>query len=211
MIRILLVDDHAMIREALRMVLEKDSEIHVAEAGDGETALRMAAEWQPEIVIMDVSLPGMSGIETTRQLLARHPEIRVLALSTYDEPAIVQQMLEIGVKGYISKSEAGAELIQGIRRIRAGFNYLCPQAAGLLAGSLHKSAAMPSENTTLTTREHQIAALLAVGKTASEAAKQLYISPNTVDVHRRNLMRKLGLRNAVELTRYAIRTGLIAP
>ncbi|MDP1524337.1 MAG: response regulator transcription factor [Rhodocyclaceae bacterium] len=211
MIRILLVDDHAMIREALRMVLEKDSEIHVAEAGDGETALRMAAEWQPEIVIMDVSMPGMSGIEATQQLLARNPDIKVLALSTYNEPAIVQQMLEIGAKGYISKSEAGAELVQGIRRIRAGFNYLCPLAAGLLAGSLHKPAVLPTENTTLTTRERQIATLLAEGKTAKEAAKQMNISANTVDVHRRNLMRKLNLHSGVELTRHAIRTGLIAP
>ncbi len=211
MIRILLVDDHAMIREALRIVLEKDGEIAVAEAGNGEAALCLADEWQPKIVIMDVSMPGMSGIETTRQLLARHPVIKVLALSTYNEPAIIQQMLEVGASGYVCKSGASTELIRGIRSLLAGGNYLCPQTAGMLAGRLRKSAATSTESTLLTSRERQIAALLAEGKTAPDIAAQLHISPNTVDVHRRNLMRKLNVHNAAGLTRYAIRSGLIAP
>jgi two-component system NarL family response regulator len=128
MIRIILVDDHAMVRNAVRVVLEKDSRMQVvAEVGDGETALRMAAELAPDVVVMDVALPGASGIETTRRLLAKQPNIKVLALSTYPDPGIVQQMLDAGASGYITKSAAGVELMKGIRSVLAGQKYLCPE------------------------------------------------------------------------------------
>lgn len=212
MIRILLADDHTMIREALRVVLERESSMQVvAEAGDGETALQMVDEWTPDVVVMDVSMPGISGIEATRRLRSRHPDIKVLALSTYLEPSIIQQMLDAGANGYIGKSGAGIELLQGIRCVLAGRSYLCPHAAELIADSLRRPSPVDaaSKNPDLTPRERQIAVLLAEGKSATDIADQLNISPNTVDVHRRNLMRKLELHSVVELARYAIRTGLI--
>lgn len=214
MIRVMLVDDHTMVREALRVVLEQDGGMKVvAEVGDGETALRTADELAPDVVVMDVSLPGQSGIETTRRLRAKHPAIRVLALSTYLDRRIVQQMLDAGASGYIAKSAAGADLKKGIRNIMAGQSYLCSEVAALVADSLRSRRSVSTRNTAtrLSRREVQVATLLAEGKSAPEIADELHISPSTVDVHRRNLMRKLDLHNVVELTKFAIRTGLIVP
>ena len=214
MIRIMLVDDHTMVREALRVVLEQDKSMEVVAAvGDGETALRLADELAPTVVVMDVALPGQSGIETTRRLLARHPQIKVLALSTYLDRRIIQQMLDVGASGYIAKSAAGAELKQGIRNVVAGRSYLCSEVAALVADGLrdrHSAGGHP-EPSSLSRREVQVATLLAEGKSAPDIAAELHIAPSTVDVHRRNLMRKLELHNVVELTRYAIRTGLVLP
>ncbi len=214
MIRIMLVDDHTMVREALCSMLEQDKTLKVVSAvGDGETALRLAAELAPTVVVMDVALPGASGIETTRRLLARHPEIKVLALSTYLDRRIVQQMLDVGASGYIAKSAAGVELRQGIQNVVAGRSYLCSEVAALVADGLRELAAAGGKHDTnaLSRRETQIATLLAEGKSAPDIAAELHIAPSTVDVHRRNLMRKLDLHNVVELTRYAIRTGLVLP
>jgi two-component system NarL family response regulator len=210
MIRIMLVDDHTILREALRMVLEKNSEMQVVgEAGDGMKALRLADVCLPDVVVMDVGLPGQSGIETTRQLLASHPNIKVLALSTFLDRTVVQQMLEAGASGYVAKSAITGELIQGIQRVFDGGSYLSSQVASLLADNLRHRQALPDQQ--LSPRELQIAALLANGQSAREIATQLNISPGTVDTHRRNLMQKLDLHSVVDLTRYAIRTGLIAP
>lgn len=213
MIRILIVDDHTMVREALRVVLEQDSSLRVvAEVGDGETALRLVAEKQPDVVVMDVALPGMSGIETSRRLLAWHPGIKVLALSTYLDRRIVQQMLDVGARGYVAKSAAGVELKKAIKSVMEGRSYLCPQVTALVTDSLRRGSlsADPDEQA-LSRRETQVATLLADGKSSPEIAVELNISPSTVDVHRRNLMRKLKVHNVVELTKYAIRTGLVLP
>lgn len=212
MIRIVLVDDHTMVREALRVVLEQDRGMQVvAEVGDGETALRMADELMPDVVVMDVALPGLSGIETTRRLLAKHPKTKVLALSTYLDRRIVQQMLDVGARGYIAKSAAGGELKQGIRQVMEGRSYLCSEVAALVADSLRdkRSTSGKPDRRSLSRREVQVATLLAEGKSAPDIAAELHISPSTVDVHRRNLMRKLELHNVVDLTKYAIRTGLV--
>jgi two-component system NarL family response regulator len=200
-----------MIREALRLVLEHDGTMQViAEAGDGETALRLVAELTPDVVVMDIALPGPSGIEITRRLRASHPLIKVLALSTHLDRRIIQQMLDAGANGYVVKSGAGTELQQGIRSVIAERGYLCPEAAALVAASLPGSppsgaAATPS----LSARERQVLTLLAEGRTALKIAAELHIAPATVDVHRRNIMRKLDLHNVVDLTRHAIRAGLI--
>ena len=214
MIRIMLVDDHTMVREALRMVLEQDNDMQViGEAGDGEAALRMAETLAPDVVVMDVGLPGQSGIEITRRLLAKHPDIKVLALSTYLDRRIVQQMLDVGARGYIVKSAAGRELMQGIRSVVEGRSYLCAQVTALVTDSLRatRPASGDPDDRPLSRRELQVATLLAEGKSAPHIAAELHISPSTVDVHRRNLMRKLKLHNVVDLTKYAIRTGLVLP
>ncbi|MFZ4535555.1 response regulator [Propionivibrio sp.] len=214
MIRIILVDDHTVVREALRVVLEQDNTMQVvAEAGDGETALRLVDEFSPDIVVMDVSLPGLSGIETTKCLLASHPDIKVLALSTYLNRGVIKQMLDAGANGYITKSAAGAELKQGILSVVEGHSYLCPEVTALVTDSLRgrrSQSGDPDENP-LSRRELQVATLLAEGMSAPEIAAELYISPSTVDVHRRNLMRKLKLHKAVDLAKYAIRNGLVVP
>ena len=213
-VRIMLVDDHTMVREALRVVLEQDSSMQVvAEVGDGDAALRLAAEMTPDVVVMDVALPGISGIETTRRLLTKYPKIKVLALSTHLDRRIVQQMLDVGARGYIVKSAAGAELKQGIRAVVQGRSYLCAEVGALLADSLRgrQTSSRKTERHALSRRELQVATLLAEGRTAPEIGAELHISPSTVDVHRRNLMRKLEVHNVVELTKYAIRTGLVLP
>lgn len=185
----------------------------VAAVGDGETALQLAAELSPGVVVMDVALPGLSGIETTRRLRLKHPEIKVLALSTYLDRRIIQQMLDVGAAGYIAKSAAGAELKQGIRNVVNGRSYLCSEVAALVADGLRDRGSGPDspEASLLSRREIQVATLLAEGKTAPDIAAELHIAASTVDVHRRNLMRKLDLHNVVELTRYAIRNGLVMP
>jgi DNA-binding NarL/FixJ family response regulator len=214
MIRIILVDDHTMVREALRLVLEQDSSMQVvAEAGDGETAVRLVNEFAPDVVVMDVAMLGLSGIETTRRLLARHPKLKVLALSTYLDRRIIQQMLDAGANGYIIKSAAGAELKEGIRSVAAGRRYLCSEVARMMADSLRGQHPSPGKVRTraLSRRELQVATLLAEGRSTPEIAAKLNISPGTVDVHRRNLMKKLDVHNVVELTKHAIRIGLILP
>jgi two-component system NarL family response regulator len=136
MIRVILVDDHAIVREALRTLLEQDSSMRVvAEVGAGETALAKVEELVPDVVVMDVALPGADCIETTRRLLARQPNLRILALSTYPDAAVIRQMLDAGASGYITKSAAGVELIPGIRSVLAGHRYLCPEIAVLVAGN----------------------------------------------------------------------------
>jgi two-component system NarL family response regulator len=214
MIRIILVDDHTVLRDALRIMLEQDESMRVvAEAADGETALRLVDEFAPDVVVMDVSLAGGSGIETTQRLLARHPGIKVLALSSHLNRSIVERMLEAGSNGYITKSAAGVVLKQGIHSVVNGRSYLCPEVTALVADSL-RGRRFPSgypDQTSLSRRELQVAALLAEGRSAPAIAAELHISPGTVDVHRRNLMRKLDLHNVVDLTKYAIRTGLILP
>jgi len=214
MIRIILVDDHTMVREALRLVLEQDIGMQVvAEAGDGETAVRLVNEFVPDVVVMDVAMLGLSGIETTRRMLARHPKLKVLALSTYLDRRIVQQMLDAGANGYIIKSAAGAELKEGIRSVAEGRRYVCSEVASLMADSLQARHPSPGKVLTraLSRRELQVATLLAEGRSTPEIAAKLNISPGTVDVHRRNLMKKLEVHNVVELTKHAIRIGLILP
>jgi DNA-binding NarL/FixJ family response regulator len=215
MIRIILVEDHTMIRQALRSVLESKGNIQVvAEVGDGESALQRVDELAPDLVVMDVDLPGESGIEITQRLHARHPDIKVLALSTHHDGDIIKQMFVAGASGYIVKSAAGDELVQGIQSVLAGRSFLCPESTALVMDSLQEGPAEPvpakPDHSSLSRRELQIATLLADGKSVPDIATELHISPRTVDVHRTNLMRKLGLHSVVELTKYALRSGLIS-
>jgi len=184
-IRIMLVDDHTMVREALRMVLEQDSGMEViAEVGDGETALRVANELLPDVVVMDVALPGQSGIETTRRLLARHPDMKVVALSTYLDRRIIQQMLDVGARGYITKSAAGAELKQGIRSAVQGRSYLCAEVGALLADSLRDR--QPSRGSPTRTRcprrEVQVVTFLPKARARRKSQVNCIFPPSTVDV-----------------------------
>jgi len=205
----MLVDAQRMLREALRIILGNAGDIIlVAEADDGAAALALARKLAPEVVVMDIGLVGMSGIETTRRMLAENPGIKVLGLSAFADQRMVLQMLEAGARGYVDKSAGSEELLRGIRAVAQGGTYLYAQAAEAIVDSLRKRSLQGSRSQTLGRREREVLQLLASGKTSNRIAEALGIATGTVEVHRRNIMRKLDLHNVAELTRYAIREGL---
>lgn len=213
MIRVLLADDHRMFREALRMMLAHEAGmVVVAEAGDGDTALRMVEQFAPDVAVLDITLPGESGIEVTRRLLAKYPQLKVLALSSHLERSTIQLMLDAGAHGYVAKAAASVELAQGIRSVCEGKSFLCPEVAAVMADSLRRPqrGTGKSGDTRPSRRELQVITLLAKGKTAPEIAAELHVSTATVVTHRRNIMKKLDLHKAADITRYAMRTGLIS-
>lgn len=208
--RILLAEDHKMFREALRLMLEKESDLQVvAEVGDGFELLRLVAEIKPDIVCMDISMPGLDGIETTRRLRLIDPAIKVIGLSAYTDKHFVLDMLHAGAAGYVNKSEAGDELVRAIRSARLNRSYLCPSVATLVTEALLNQPGNEVRAPRISPRERQVLQQIAEGYTSSQIAAQLHLAPATVEVHRRNIMRKLDLHSVAELTRYAIRQGLI--
>ena len=214
MIRIVLVDDHTVVREALRILLEQDAELRVVgEAGDGKSALQLSEALQPDLVVMDISLPGMDGIETTSVLRKSQPQVRVLALSTSCHARAIKQMFQAGATGFIVKSAAAVALKHGIRAVMQGGNYLCPQAAQAIADELSDLPSTPAETLAqqLSRRELEVAIALARGGSASVVAGLLHIADSTVEVHRRNILRKLGLHKSVDLTRVLMQAGLLLP
>lgn len=208
-IDVMLADDHKILREALRSVLEREADISVvAEASDGMETLRVAKETMPRIVVMDIGMPAMGGIEVTRRLHVENPDIKVLALSTFFDRRIVMQMLEAGASGYVAKSAGGDELLRGIREVAAGKTYLSPEIAAVVIDSVRGKKG-EGEDEQLGRREREVLALLADGKTSYEIGVRLHIATSTVDVHRRNIMRKLNLHSVAELTKYAVRKGIV--
>lgn len=210
-IRILLVDDHAVLREALRLMLAQESDMEVVgEAGDGVAALEMAEREKPDVIVMDAAMPRMSGAETTRNLLRKNPNTRVLALTAYADKRFVSDMMNAGALGYVTKSEASEKLLDAIRSTAQGKPYFCPEIAGVLLESMRGNGlgAGTTNDNQLGRREREVLRLLAEGKSSPEIGRQLHIAPSTVDVHRRNIMRKLNLHSVAELTKYAIREGI---
>ena len=212
-IRIVLADDHKMILAALRSLLEKEIDIAVVgEAGDGAALLELVERTAPDIAVVDVGMPGMNGIEATRRLLAARPVLKVIALSAYSDKRFVLEMLDAGAKGYLIKASAGDELPRAIRAIAQGQTYLCPEVAGTIVEAARgKSSPEGNAAAKLGQREREVLALLAEGKSSSEIAARMHIAASTVEVHRRNIMRKLDLHSVAELTKYAIREGLTSP
>lgn len=209
-IRIILADDHKILREALKGVLEREHDITlVGEANDGAEALDLAREVEPDIVLMDIGMPVMGGIEAARCLAAEQPAVKVIALSTYSDRRIILQMLDAGARGYVVKSAGRDELLRAIRAVAHGRTYLCPDASAVLIDSVRsrKPAEQPGTSR-LGRREQEVLQLLAEGHTSPEIGKTLHIATSTVEVHRRNIMRKLELHSIAELTKYAIRNGL---
>ena len=208
-LRIMLVDDHQMFRDALRMLLEGTVNLKVVgEAGNGEEALRLAAETLPDIVCMDIGMPGMNGVETTRHLVSTYPALKVIALSTYVERDYVLDMMGAGAAAYVTKAEASDELLRAIDAVQRGRNYLCPDVATLITESLSGVGKPITPRARLGVRERQVMVLVAKGYTSTDIGSQMNISPATVEVHRRNLMRKLNLHGVAELTRYVISHGI---
>lgn len=206
-IRVMLADDHKIMRQALRALLEREKGIDVvAEAGEGGEVVKLAAKSAPDIVVMDIGMPGLNGIEATKRLLARQPAVKVIALSGYSDKRFVREMLKAGAVGYIIKASAGEELMRAIRAVQNHGSYFCPEIASSLADAVRDEG--EGNDAFLGRREKEVLRLLAEGIRSSEIAERLSISPATVEVHRRNIMRKLDLHSVAELTKYAIREGL---
>jgi len=212
-IRLLLVDDHEIVRLGLKMLLENQSDISIiAEAGSGMQAIEIVNMLLPDVVVMDITLPDISGIEATRRIKQAHPEVAIIALTIHEDEQYFFEMLKAGASGYIPKRAASEDLIQAIRVTFAGDIYLYPSLAKALVSDFLTTASMGNEKTTmngLTSREQEILALLAEGCTNDEIANKLVISIHTVERHRENVMRKLNLHSRSELVKYAIRKGLI--
>jgi DNA-binding NarL/FixJ family response regulator len=202
-VSVLLVDDHALVRRGFRLMLEDDPEISiVGEAGDGNDAVKLAGELRPRVVVMDCALPGMSGMDATRQIRKQWPDIAVLMLTMHSEDTWVRLALEAGANGYILKSAVDLDLIEAVRRVAEGETVLDPKVA--------KPAALKGDkNSGLTHRELEILQHIVNGKSNKEIAGDLSLSVNTVSVHRANIMESLGIHNTAELVVYAIKNGLV--
>ena len=208
-LRIVLADDHQMFRHALRALLAREPGFEVvAEAATGDEVLAFAAAQPVDLVCMDIAMPGMNGIDATRRLLAAHPQIGVIGLSAFADRQFVIDLLDAGARGYITKAEAGDELVRAIHTVREGRTYLCPDVAATVASALRDRGSLYAAAPRLTERERQVLQLIAEGLTSLQIADRLHIAASTVDVHRRNLMRKLDLHNVADLTRYAITQGI---
>lgn len=209
--RVLLVDDHAIFRQALRGMLEKEAGIEVVgELGDGAQVEEAVARLTPDLVVMDISMPTVNGIEATRHLMARFPQLRIVALSAFGYKQFVMEMMEAGALAYVVKSSAGEQLMQAIHSALKGVPYLCPEAtATMVAASRgNRGAQGATARVNLGRREVEVLRLIAEGKSSPQIGQQLHIAPSTVDVHRRNIMKKLDLHTVVDLTKYAILMGL---
>ncbi len=214
-IRLLLVDDHEVVRTGLRMLLESQTNINiVAEAKNGEEALRFAADLLPDVIVMDITLPDMTGINVTRRIKQDHPEIAVVALTIHDDEQYFFEMLQAGASGYVPKRAAPEDLISAICTAYAGEIYLYPSLAKALVSDFlsrsRKEKNMGSLNG-LSPREQEVLELLAEGRSNEEIADDLVISKHTVARHRENIMRKLNVHSRSELVKYAIRKGIITP
>ncbi|MDR7483958.1 MAG: response regulator transcription factor [Armatimonadota bacterium] len=215
-IRVLIADDHAIVREGVRMILSAHPEIQVVgEAGTGEQAVAMAQTLRPDVVIMDISMPGMNGIEATQQIRARVPETSVLALTMHEDDHYVFQLLRAGASGYVLKRAAATDLIDAVRAASRGEAFLYPSVAKSVVQDylrrLERGEAERKPYDGLTEREREVLTLIADGHTNQEIANRLFISIKTVQTHRAHIFEKLGLHDRTELVRYAIRVGLIEP
>ncbi|MEW6431231.1 MAG: response regulator transcription factor [Myxococcota bacterium] len=208
---ILLVDDHQMMRDGLRAVLEQEPDFHVAgEAADGREALEACESLRPDVVVMDVGMPGLNGIEATRLLRTRSPRSRVVALSMNADRRYVQAMFSAGAWAYLVKSSASDELIRAIRAVAQGEKYVSPTVAGsVLAAPVGGPACVQADpRDQLSPREREVLQLIAEGLTSKEVAVRLGVAVSTIETHRKQIMAKLGLRSVAELTKFAIRAGL---
>jgi DNA-binding NarL/FixJ family response regulator len=211
-IRVLLVDDHTILREGVRALLADEREIVVVgEAGDGREALEKVEALSPDIVLMDMVMPGMNGLEATSLIKQRHPAIKVLILSMYDDDEYVQQVIQAGASGYLLKGMAADDLVLAIREVHAGASFLNPAVAAKLIEDYVRRVRGDGDaaGELLTAREREVLKLIAEGNTNQEIADVLRLSRKTVESHRANIMRKLDLHDVTELVKYALRTGLI--
>jgi DNA-binding NarL/FixJ family response regulator len=210
-IRILLADDHRLMCAGLHSLLDKEGDLEVVgEAFDGRTAVQLAEELTPHVVVLDVAMPDLNGIEATRQILKHAPDSRVLALSMHSDRRYVSEMLLAGASGYLLKDCALEELAQAIRIVHSGQRYLSPKIASTVVDEYVRrvSADRSTAMSVLSDREREVLQLLAEGRSTKEIAAQLHVSPKTVETHRRQVMHKLDLHSVAQLTKFAVKEGL---
>ncbi|MCK5173358.1 MAG: response regulator transcription factor [Planctomycetes bacterium] len=210
-IRIILADDHKIIRDGLRSLLEKEDDIQIiAQADDGRKTIELVTELTPDVVIMDIGMPGLNGIEATRHIAHEFPKVKTIALSMHSDKRFVTEMLKAGASGYLLKNCAFEELATSIRTVVDGKTYLSPAITDIVVDNYIRSTpdTQPTVYSTLTNREREVLQLLAEGRTTKQIAIQLYVSTKTVETHRAKIMKKLDIDNMATLTKYAVREGL---
>jgi two-component system, NarL family, response regulator NreC len=208
-VRVLIVDDHAVVRSGLKLVLQADKGIKpVGEAGAARDAIFEARALKPDVILLDVVMPGQSGLEIIPQLLRDNPQAKVLVLSMQDDPRYVREAFDAGASGYVLKEAADSEVVAAVREVAAGGRYVNPELGARLVAA-ESQARRRAEGDSLSEREHEVLQLLALGHTNQEIAKQLVISVRTAETHRAHIMEKLGLSSRAELVRYALDRGLL--
>lgn len=218
MLRILIADDHEVARRGIRALLESHPDWEVsAEAKDGREAVELASSMKPDLVLLDIGMPNLNGLEAARQILATSPEVAILILTMHDTDHVVREVLRAGARGFLLKSDAGRDLVAAVEAIQLQRTFFTTRVSqmvldGYLDRDNHDDASSKKENDLgdiLTAREREVIQLLAEGKTSKEVAVALKLSVKTAETHRTNLMRKLGLHSVADLTRYAVRNGIV--
>jgi DNA-binding NarL/FixJ family response regulator len=210
-INILLADDHQVVRQGLRALLEAENDfVVVGEVGDGLTAVQEAGKLKPHVLIADIMMPGINGIEVVRQVKHRSPDTKLIVLSMYADESHVFEALQNGASAYVLKGSSADELVHAVREVMAGRRYFSESVAALALEAVYDSNKEREPYNTLTTREREVLHLSAEGHNNTQIAEKLMISPRTVETHRANLMRKLGLQNQTDLVRYAIKRGILS-
>lgn len=210
MIKVLLADDHGIVRAGLRRIVEETGDMEVViEADDGREALNRARALQPDVAVVDISMPGMDGLELISQLLALYPELPILVLTMHEEEQYVVRSIAAGAMGYMTKQSAPEQLVKAVRQLHGGGRYLSEEAAESLALRVARGQGGRSDLDSLSNRELQVLRALALGQTNREIAEGYGISVKTVDTYRFRLLKKLGLRNNADLSRFAIQHGLV--
>ena len=214
-IEVMLVDDHEIVKQGIRAVISKESDIVVvAEASNGKDAIELAKEKSPDIVIMDITLPQLNGLDASRQIIKQNKNIKILILSMHESRVFVEKALGYGVKGYILKDSAANEITHAIREVYSGRYFLSSKISSfVIEDYLYKSrrkSVKPKKTSELTARESEIVQLIAEGLSSKDIAQRLKLSPKTVLVHRNNIMQKLNLHNQAQLIRFALKDGIIS-
>jgi DNA-binding NarL/FixJ family response regulator len=210
-IRVVLADDHRIIREGIRNLLDQEPDIDVVgEASDGREVILKNQELQPDVLIMDITMPNLNGIDATRKIIKQNPETRIIALSMHSDHHFVAEMLQAGATAYLLKDCVYDELVQAIQLVCQGKTYLSPEVASLLVKDYRSQSQQTTaaKSETLTPREREVLQLMAEGHSTKNIAEKLYLSAKTIEAHRAQIMRKLNIHNVAELTKYAIREGL---
>lgn len=207
-INILLADDHAIVRQGLKLILSANADLHiVGEAANGREAVELAQRLKPDVVLMDVAMPELNGIEATRHMIAANPRTRVLVLSMHKEALYVREILRAGARGYILKDAIDKELVEAVRSVAQGDGYISPAVSGALLSDYRQNVTDPLD--LLSSREHEVLRLIAEGMTNKEVASRLNLSVYTVDSHRGKIMEKLNLHSTGDLVRFAMKHGLV--
>ncbi len=210
-IRLLIADDHLLVAEGLMAIVSTRDDMQVVHTVDnGQDAVAAAKEFEPDVILMDISMPQLNGIEASRAVLKQQPEAKIIVLSMHSNPEYVRRALDAGVRGYILKRTAASNLVEGIQRVNSGHHYFCRQITDLVVNRFLHGPSVPNVLDVLSTRELQVLQMLAESKSTVEIAKLLHLSPKTIETYRARLFEKLGLKDIAGLVRLAVRQGVIS-